>query len=327
MQAILIEAPGGPEQLKLGTWPTPEPAPHEVLVKIGATALNRADLMQREGRYDPPEGTTPVLGLEMAGTVVDVGSEVTRWRKSDRICGLLPGGGYAEYVTLHEDMALPVPDEWTFEQAAAVPEVFLTAYQALYWLGELQEKQSVLIHAGGSGVGTAAIQMARHTGARVFATASAKKHERCLSLGAEAAIDYRTEAFDERVLDLTDGRGVDVVIDFVGAPYLKQNITSLAVDGRLVLLAMMGGYKVEALNLVPFFRKRLQVIASTLRNRSEAYKIRLTREFAVAMWPHFRTGELEPVIDSVYDWRDVVAAHRHMETNSNSGKIVLRVTG
>ena len=325
MKAVLLTAPGGAEQLYLGAYPTPEPGPDELLVRVAATALNRADLMQREGRYPPPKGASEILGLELAGTVEAMGAACEGWDVGDRVFGLLPGGGYAEYAVLHHQMAMPVPPAMSFEEAAAVPEVFLTAFQALYWLGGLEEEQHVLIHAGASGVGTAAIQLAKRASAHAYATASAPKHRRCLEMGADLVIDYKEDDFAERIQEVTSGYGVDIIVDFIGASYFKQNISSLAVDGRLIILSMLGGRMVESVDLGALFRKRAQVITTTLRSRSLAYKIDLTKAFSKKWLSFFESGHLVPVIDSVYDWADVQDAHRHMGANKNAGKIVLRV--
>jgi NADPH:quinone reductase-like Zn-dependent oxidoreductase len=222
-------------------------------------------------------------------------------------------------------MLMAIPPGLSMEEAAAIPEVFLTAYQALHWLGGLQPGHRVLIHAGASGVGTAAIQLAKQAGAYPVVTASAPKHDVCTGLGAEAAIDYRSESFAERVDALTDGEGVDIILDFIGAPYFHDNIASLAVDGRIVQLATMGGATVEEMSLRDLMAKRVQLLATTLRSRSLAYKVELTQEFAADVLPRFVDGDLRPVIDSVMDWREVGVAHRRMENNENAGKIVLRV--
>lgn len=241
------------------------------------------------------------------------------------MCGLLPGGGYAEYAAIHHDLAIPLSPSLTFEEAAAIPEVFLTAHQALYWHGNLRKGERVLIHAGASGVGTAAIQLVHSEGATPFVTASKQKHETCLRLGAEAAIDYRSEDFAVRVDSLTGGAGVDLILDFIGAPYFAKNVDVLAVDGRIVLLATMGGARVPEIDLRPFFRKRGTLIASTLRNRDLSYKIRLTQDVVSAHMPRFESGAIKAVIDRVYEWSDVAEAHRYMQDNRNAGKIVLRV--
>ena len=327
MKAVLFDEPGGPEHLYLGEYPTPMPREDELLVRVAATALNRADLMQREGRYPPPPGASEILGLEVAGTVEAVGEACDEWQTGDRVFGLVPGGGYAEYAVLHRQMAMPVPERMTFEEAAAIPEVFLTAFQALYWLGGLDSERRVLIHAGASGVGTAAIQLAKRAGAHAYVTASAPKHRRCLELGADMTINYKEEDFADCVMDVTTGQGVDIILDFIGAPYFKQNVKSLALDGRLVMLSMLGGRTVEAVDLGSLFRKRAHVITSTLRSRSLAYKIALTQDFTKTVLSFFRNAHIMPVVDSVYEWTDVQAAHRHMEANKNVGKIVLRIAG
>ncbi len=326
MRAIVVDEPGGPEQLRLGEHVRSVPAEDELLVRVRATALNRADTMQRRGTYPPPEGASEILGLEMAGTVAHVGAACAGWSAGDRAFGLLPGGGYAEHVVIHHEMAMRIPDSLSFVEAAAIPEVFLTAFQALHWLGDLEEGEHVLIHAGASGVGTAAIQLARAAGAHVHVTASAPKHALCRSLGAETAIDYRTEDFAQHVLEATGGHGADLILDFIGAPYFEPNMRALATDGRVVYLAMLGGSRVEALDLRKPFAKRARLLFTTLRSRSLDYKIRLTRDFAEHVLPRLADGTLRPVIDRVYDWTDVAGAHRRMEANENAGKLVLRVS-
>lgn len=326
MQAICLSSPGGPENLYIGEWETPNIGPKEVLVKVGATALNRADILQREGKYPPPKGSSPILGLEMAGEIVEVGSQVQRWQKGDRVMALLSGGGYAQYAAVHEHMAMPVPSEWDITKAAAIPEVFLTAYQALDWLADLQIGESVLIHAGASGVGTAAIQLAVQKGAKVFITASALKHQLCYDLGASNCIDYKTEDFASSIQELTDGKGVNVIIDFLAAPYFQSNLNSLQRDGRLIMLALMGGIMADQVNLTSILTKRIQIIGSTLRSRNLSYKIALTQAFCDFAMPRLSDNRLRPVIDTVFDWIDVAEAHRYMEANRNAGKIILKVS-
>jgi putative PIG3 family NAD(P)H quinone oxidoreductase len=323
MRAVVADEPGGPDQLRIGDVPTPTPASDEVLVKVHATALNRADTFQRRGHYPPPEGASDILGLEMAGTVAETGSDVMDWHEGDRVFALLDGGGYAEYTVVGADRLMAVPPGLSLQTAAAIPEVFLTAYQALHWLGRIQAGHNVLVHAGASGVGTAAIQLARRAGAHPFVTASAPKHDVCHDLGAEAAIDYQSEDFAERINDRTGAYGVDLLLDFIGAPYFHQNVDALAVDGRIIQLATLGGSTVEQVSLRALMAKRAQLLATTLRSRSDAYKVDLTQEFAADVLPDFIDGDLRPVIDSVYDWTDVAEAHRRMENNENAGKIVL----
>jgi len=293
---------------------------------VHTTALNRADTMQRRGVYPPPAGASPILGLEIAGEVAEVGTEVTQWKPGDRVFGLIPGGGYAEYAVIHQDMAMPMPNGFTFEQAVAIPEVFLTAYQAMKWLADIQSGEILLVHAGASGVGTAAIQLAKAMNVKTIVTASAPKHQTCLDLGASLAIDYKTEDFKEKALEFTEGRGVDVIIDFIAAPYFHNNIDALAIDGRMVILALMGGLNVDGFNLGKMLRKRLKVMGSTLRARSRDYQIRLNQDLKAFAIPLIEQGQIKPVIDSVFDWTQVVEAHQYMEANKNTGKIILKVS-
>lgn len=325
MKAILLKDFGGPEQLYIGDAERPVPGPKQLLVRVHATALNRADTLQRKGMYPPPAGASPILGLEMAGVVEAVGKDCELAQPGIRVCALLSGGGYAEYVVIDEAMAIAIPNGWSFEQAAAMPEVFLTAFQALDWLAGLGEGEHLLIHAGASGVGTAAIQIARAKGARVWVTASSGKHEACLSLGAERTIDYRSEQFEEVIATETQGKGVDVVLDFLAASYFQGNLNSLAMDGRMVMLALMGGVKADDLNLGNILRKRLHIMGSTLRSRTPEYKAALTNDFCEFALPLFESGSMMPVVDSVWDWKEVAAAHTYMESNKNTGKIVLSV--
>ncbi len=325
MQAIQLHQFGSPDQFYIGEYDTPEPNPQEIQVKVAATALNRADTLQRMGKYPPPKGASAILGLEMSGIVSKIGSKVTKWKVGDEVCALLSGGGYAEYVTIHQNTAASFPSNLTLQQAAAIPEVFLTAFQALDWLAQLNKGESILIHAGASGVGTAAIQIAREKGATVYVTASKGKHEICLQLGASKAIDYRSENFEEVILKETEGRGVDVVLDFLAAPYFQKNLNCLALDGRMVMLALMGGIKAESLNLVPILQKRLKIMGSTLRSRTLEYKTKLTANFWDFAYDRFSEGHMKPVIDSIFDWSDVAEAHRYMEANRNKGKILLKV--
>ena len=324
MRAVTVTEEGDPEHMTIGEVPTPEPGPEEVLVKVHATALNRADTFQRRGHYPPPEGASDILGLEMAGTVAETGDGVVDWHENDRVFALLDGGGYAEYTVVHKDRLMAVPPGLSMQEATAIPEVFLTAYQALHWLGGVQSDHDVLIHAGASGVGTAAIQLARLAEAHPYVTASAPKHEVCRDLGAEVAIDYESEDFAERIAEITEG-GADIILDFIGAPYFHQNVSSLTLDGRIIQLATLGGSTVEQVSLRALMAKRAQLLATTLRSRSLAYKVQLTQEFASDVLPHFIDGDLQPVIDSVYDWTEVADAHRRMENNENAGKIVMTV--
>lgn len=324
MKAILIDKPGGPEGLYIGEFPRPEPASHEILVKVAATALNRADTMQREGRYPPPPGASPIMGLEMSGTVVGMGAQASRWEEGDQVCGLLPGGGYAEYVVIHEDLAIPVPENMDMPTAAGLPEVFMTAYQAMFWLGELETEQTVLLHAGASGVGTAAIQMAKAKGAKVWVTASAGKHDACRSLGADQCIDYKAQDFAAFIQKEHPQQGVNLIVDPIGGAYFPKNLDVMLPDGKLVVLAFMGGMLSE-INLAKVLIKRLRVQGSTLRARDINYKIALAQDLQKDFASAFSSGEIKPVIDSTYDWTDVQEAHRYIEANKNIGKIILKL--
>ncbi|WDL98738.1 NAD(P)H-quinone oxidoreductase [Alicyclobacillus sp. ALC3] len=327
MKAVLMDGFGGPEVLSLGTAPDPVIGESELLVRVRATALNRADLLQRMGGYPAPKGTSDILGLEMAGEVVHAGPAVSGWKRGDRVCALLPGGGYAELVAVPAGMAMRIPDDMTFEQAAAIPEVFLTAYLNLFRLAGMQADDKILVHAGASGVGTAAIQLIREAGATSMVTAgSSDKLNQCIQLGATAGWNYKNGPFASWVHERTDGRGVDIILDFIGEPYFEQNITSLAVDGRLVVIGTMGGTDVSTLNLGEILRRRLQIIGTALRSRSRSYKIQLTQDFAAFALPRFADGRLKPVVDRVFDWTEVQAAHAYMASNANTGKIVLRVS-
>lgn len=324
MKAVQVINPGENSSLKIDEYPAPQPAPHQVLVKVKATALNRADLLQRKGKYPPPKDASPIMGLEMAGIVEAVGAEVTRWKKGDRVFGLLPGGGYAELAVIHERMAMRLPDDLTFEQAAAIPETFLTAYQALCWLGDLQQNETVLIHAGGSGVGTSAIQIAREFNADIITTAGKDfKLEACRTLGAKLALNYHEGPFADPIEETFGKNSINLIIDFVGKPYWNQNIRILSLDGRVVYLSMLGGTHLEDADIGPILRKRLTIRGSTLRSRDPIYKIRLTEEFADFALELFERKRMKPVVDQVFDWKDTEEAHRYMAENRNIGKIVL----
>jgi putative PIG3 family NAD(P)H quinone oxidoreductase len=319
---------GGVEYLHIAEHPDPVMKEDELLVRIRATALNRADLLQRRGKHPPPKGVPDILGLEMAGEVVAVGAACEGWAPGDRVCALLPGAGYAEFVAIPAGLAMRIPGNLSFEEAAAIPEAFLTAYQNLFNVARLVPGEKVLIHAGGSGVGTAAIQLVHEAGGTSFATAgSREKIDRCLALGARAGWNYKEGAFAPWVARMTGDKGVDIVLDFVGAPYFEQNLQALAVDGRMVVIGTLGGAEVEKFSLRTLMSKRLQITGAGLRSMDTARKILLTRKFSDFALPRFADGRLVPIVDSVFDWHKVGDAHRRMESNANVGKIVLRVTG
>ncbi|GEN32899.1 MULTISPECIES: NAD(P)H-quinone oxidoreductase [Aneurinibacillus] len=324
MKAVLVEE--NTHRLYIGEAEDPVMGDDELLVSIKATALNRADLLQKRGLYPPPKGASHIMGLEMAGIVENVGKNVTGFKPGDRVCALLPGGGYAEKVSIPAGMAIRIPDHFSFTEAAAIPEVFLTAYLNLFWLGGLKAGHTVLIHAGASGVGTAAIQLVREAGATSIITAgSEKKRQACLDLGASLAIDYKAGPFEPAVKEATDGQGVNIILDFIGAPYWEQNLSCLAMDGRLVIIGTMGGSKAPELNLGQLLRRRLQIIGTALRSRSVEDKIALTREFVEFAMPRFADGRLRPIVDSVWDLEQVQEAHEYMENNKNTGKIILQI--
>ena len=305
------------------TIPDPIPSPDEVLIDVKATALNRADLLQVRGLYPPPAGSPETLGLELSGDIIAVGQNVTRWKIGDRVMALVGGGGYAQKAVVHADHCLPIPPDFGYEQAAAIPEAFLTAYANMIWMTGLKESERVLIHAGASGVGLAAIQLARVIGATVIVTASASKHEICIRNGAHLVIDYKTENFADRLL--RDYSGVNVIVDMVGAPYWEDNFRVIEKWGRWVFIGTQGGNKVE-LNINQLMSKRLRLMGSTLRDRTIAEKSRLVSEFEGWAMPHFFAGALRANVHTVMNWDDVEMAHELMRNNQNAGKIVLKIT-
>ncbi|MFQ5678425.1 MAG: NAD(P)H-quinone oxidoreductase [Gemmatimonadota bacterium] len=329
MKAVRIAEPGGPDVLRIVEMEDPSAGPDDLLVRVRAAGLNRADLLQRRGLYPAPPGSpADVPGLEFAGEVREVGGrarEVEPFREGDRVMGLLGGGGYAELVVVPAAAALRVPSGLSFEEAAAVPEVFLTAHDALEARARLRPGESVLIHAAGGGVGTAALQIARASGAsRVFGTASAGKLRRLgeSGLAPDVGIDYRRESFDRVVSRETGGRGVDVILDTVGAPYWEANVASLAPLGRLVLVGLLGGRE-TAVDLGALMRGRISVVGTVLRARPLAEKVLLAREFRARLLPLFEAGRLRPVLDRVFRMEEVPAAHRYVEENRSLGKVVL----
>ena len=326
MKAIIRTGDGGPEVLQLAEVPSPTPTGTQLLVDVHATALNRADLIQRRGGYPPPPGESEVLGLEVAGTVSAVGSAVENGvSEGDRVFGLVGGGGYAEQTLIDYRMAMPIPDGWSFEQAAAVPEVFFTANENIFTLGKLSAGETILIHAGGSGVGSTGIQISRHAGATVFVTAGTQeKIDKCKALGAVDGINYKTTDFVTEIQRLTDGQGVDVVLDFIGAPYLERNLSILKTKGRLLQVGLIAGASAE-INLGAVMRNRLQIIGSVMRPQSIEEKIAITRRFVERWLPELKRGVLQPIIDTVFPLAQAQQAHEYMEANRNFGKILLKV--
>ncbi|MFI6444815.1 NAD(P)H-quinone oxidoreductase [Kitasatospora sp. NPDC050543] len=325
MRAITIPHPGGPEALVWADVPDPVPAAGEVLVEVAATAVNRADLLQRQGLYDPPPGTPPYPGLECSGRIVALGQGVAGWGIGDEVCALLSGGGYAERVAVPAGQLLPVPRGLNLEQAAALPEVTATVWSNLFMVAHLRPAETVLLHGGASGIGTMAIQLAKAVGARVLVTAgSAEKLARCAELGADVGINYREQDFAEAVGKATDGAGVDVVLDIMGAKYLERNVDSLAVNGRLVIIGLQGGVKAE-LNLGVLLRKRAAVAATNLRGRPLAEKAAIVAAVREHVWPLVESGVVRPVVHEVLPLAQAAAAHRLVESGAHVGKVVLRV--
>jgi len=324
MKAIVVREPGGPEVLELREIDDPVPAAGEVLIDVRATALNRADLLQRRGVYPPPPGESLVLGLECAGVVAALGTGVTSVRVGDRVMALLSGGGYAGRVRVPERLTLPVPERLSFERAAAVPEAFLTATEALFELGKLRAGRWVLVHAAGSGVGSAAVMLARLTGARVLATTSRAKVERVRALGPERVVAREDEDFAEVALELTERRGVDVILDLVGASYAARHQACLGVLGRHVVVGLLGGAKAE-LDLSRLLTRRQTLLGMVMRTRPLADKVRVVERFRRDFWGHLASGALEPLVDSVFPLGEAAVAHARMEHNENFGKIVLSV--
>ena len=317
---------GPPEVMVPARGPLPAPAEDEVLIRVLHAGVNRPDVAQRQGSYPPPPGASPILGLEAAGEVVATGPAVRRWTPGDRVTALTNGGAYAEYVAVPEAQCLPWPEGYDSARAAALPETFFTVWANLFGHGRFRAGESVLIHGGTSGIGTTAIQLVKAFGGRVFATAgSAEKCAACLRLGADVAIDYRAEDFVEAVRDATEKRGVDVVLDMVGAPYVARNLRVLAKDGRLVLIAFLGGEVAERVDLRPIMVKRLTVTGSTMRPRTTAEKGEIAAALEAKVWPLLSAGRIAPVMAAEFPLERAAEAHRLMESSAHIGKIVLKV--
>jgi putative PIG3 family NAD(P)H quinone oxidoreductase len=325
MRAIVVEEPGDETRMRIAEVPAPELAPESLRIRVVATAVNRADLLQRQGLYPPPPGASPLLGLECAGEVIEVADGVSGWRVGDRAMALLAGGGYAEEVVVHAGSAMPVPARLEFADAAAIPEVFLTVFLNVFQLGGLAAGGAALVHGGGSGIGTAAIQLLKAAGATAIVTAgSPAKCARCRELGADVAVDYRSGDFTAASVEATGGRGVDVVLDSIGAPYLEKNLAALAPGGRLVLIGLMGGAKAE-LNLGTLLLRRLQVIGSTLRARPVEEKAAIVAGFLARFGDALARGEIGPIVDRVLPLAEAGEAHRLVKASEHFGKVVLRV--
>ncbi|KAG8445723.1 hypothetical protein GDO86_010492 [Hymenochirus boettgeri] len=330
MFAAFFDAPGGPENLFIKELPRPAPKEGEVLIKVEASALNRADLLQRKGKYSPPLGASNILGLEAAGTVVAFGPGTDGlWKVGDRVMALLGGGGNAQYTTVPAGHLMPIPSGMTATDAAAIPEAWITAFQLLHFVGKAQKGETVLIHAGASGVGTAAIQLCRLAGLVPIVTAgSQEKIQIAKKLGAAAGFSYKEEDFAAKCLEFTNGVGVDVILDCVGATHWEKNLKCLNTDGRWVVYGLMGSGEIHGDFLSTLLWKRGSLLSSLLRSRSIQYKEDLIKAFTEQALPHFALGgpiQLRPVVDSVYPLQQIAHAHQHMEDNKNVGKIVLQI--
>ena len=325
MTAIAIPTPGGPEALVPETRPMPTPRKGEILVRVAAAGVNRPDVMQRKGYYPPPPGAPDIPGLEIAGEVVALGEGVTSWAISDKVCALVSGGGYAEYCLAEEGAALPVPAGLSMREAAALPETFFTVWTNVFDLAGLKAGESFLVHGGTSGIGTTAIQLAKAFGATVFATAgSAEKCEVCRTLGADLAIDYKTQDFVTEVKTATGGKGANVILDMVGGSYIARNYEAAAPLGRIVQIAFMEGSKVQ-IDYMRLMLKRLSHMGSTLRSRPGAEKAAIAAALKEHVWPLIAAGKVKPVLDSSFPLAEAAAAHARMETSAHVGKIVLDV--
>jgi len=325
MKVVDALEPGGPEALVVVERPMPDVGPRDVLIEVAAAGVNRPDILQRRGRYPPPPGAPAHPGLEVAGVVVAVGAEVDTLRSGDRVCALLAGGGYAEYCAVPVEQVLPVPAGLSLVEAASLPEAYFTVWSNLYGAGRLAAGEWLLVHGGASGIGTAAIQLARARGSVVIATAGSAENGRfCRALGAAHAIDYRTEDFVAAVARLTDGRGVDVILDMVGGAYLPRNLEALAMDGRLVTIGIQGG-AAGTLDLWRVMRRRLTLTGSLLRPRSVEFKGAVRAQLEQHVWPLFENGTLRTVVDKVFPLAQAAAAHAYMESGAHPGKIVLVV--
>ena len=325
MKAILVDSSGDAPELKLGEAPAPELVPGALRLRVAATAVNRADLLQARGLYPPPPGASELLGLECAGEVIEVGEGVSGWQPGDRAMALLAGGGYAEEVVVDAGSALRVPERLSWVEAAAIPEVFLTVFLNVFQLAGLPDGGAALVHGGGSGLGTAAIQLVTRVGGMLVVTAgSDEKCERCLALGADVAVNYRSGDFVAACKEATGGAGVDVVLDSIGAPYLDKNLASLTTGGRLVLIGLMGGARAE-INLGALLMRRLSVIGSTLRARPAAEKAGIVAAFEKRFGAALAAGEISATVDRVLPLADAEEAHRVVEASSHFGKVVLSV--
>lgn len=324
MNAVEITTPGAPDVLQLCERPVPVGKANEVLIKVAVAGVNRPDCLQRMGGYPPPPGASDIPGLEVAGEIVAVGHSVDVANLGKSVMALVPGGGYAEYVNVDITNTLPIPSGLSVEEAGAIPETFFTVWHNVFQRGQLMKGETFMVHGGTSGIGTTAIQLAKAFGARVIATAGTdEKCDACLKLGADHAINYKKETFEDRTKEITDGKGVDVILDMVGGSYTGRNYKAAAMDGRIVQIAFLGGPKAEA-NFMPIMLKRLTHTGSTLRARSIEFKAQIASELKEKVWPLIEDGTIKPVMDSSFELKDANKAHERMESSGHIGKIILK---
>jgi putative PIG3 family NAD(P)H quinone oxidoreductase len=324
MKFVAVKTPGGVDQLEFQSMPVPQPNSGEVLIRVKAAGINRPDILQRQGAYPPPGDASPILGLEVAGEIIACGVNVKRWRQGDQVCALVNGGGYAEYAVAPADQCLPIPEGFSYVQAAALPETFFTVWHNLFQRAQLKAGESLLVHGGSSGIGTTAIQLARALGVRVFATAGSTKKCAALTAMGATAINYREHDFVAVVKMETGQTGVNVILDMVGGDYIQRNFSSAAKDGRIVNIAFLQGSNVMV-DFMPLMLKRLTLTGSTLRSQSAPIKADIARELEEYVWPLLNSKIVAPVIDSVFPFEQIAAAHARMESSQHIGKIILAV--
>ncbi len=325
MSAIEIKEPGGPEVLRQIKRKTPNLTEQEVLIKVAACGINRPDIMQRSGIYPPPPGASDIPGLEVAGEIISIGAKEQRWNVGDKVCALVNGGGYAEFVTAPSVQCLPVPPSLTFAEAASLPETFFTVWINVFERAKLKKNETLFVQGGSSGIGVAAIQLGTTMGSEVYVTAGTdEKCIKCENLGAKKAINYKNSDFQTVLLNETDGKGVDVILDMVAGDYIQRELKCLAEDGRIAIIALMGGVKAE-LNLAELLKRRLSISGSTLRPRSTEVKGYIARQLEKKIWPFISLGEINPVLDTVFPFEKASEAHQHMESGLHFGKIVLQL--
>lgn len=325
MRCIEVSAPGAPDALRVAERALPQPKAQEVLIKVAAAGVNRADCYQRQGLYPPPPGASDILGLELSGTVAALGAGVERWKIGDKVCALVSGGAYAEYCAAHQGSCLTIPSNYNWVKAAALPETFMTVWSNVWERAALKPSETLLVQGGTSGIGTTAIQLANALGHRVFATAgSREKCQACEALGAERAIDYKSEDFVDVVKRATQGRGVDVILDIVAGDYVARELAALTEEGRLVVISLQGGAK-ATIDAALLMRKRLTLTGSTLRARDDAYKAGLASRMSAKVWPLLEAGKVAPVVHTTFDLTVAAQAHRLMESSAHIGKIILTV--